>query len=499
MKEAQPAKKSYFFEKGYKDVKNTIIDAWNMNLDSAKKLREKIKDLKFKDINKVKKIFFYILNYIALISIVVFGSIIIAVMSTLNIVILAVVMACIYIGFSILWLVDRIYLQKNRIFTACTECNSRFMIPTYVCPKCGAKHTNLTPGVYGILHRKCTGVDGNHSCGEKLPTTFLNGRNKLPAICPGCNAALSNRGSVPLCIAIVGGRSVGKTAFLNAFSKNFMDEVAPSCEWETEFYDNKKENMYSVMLQDFESGNTTMTEHKTGKNEVSTNTFSFFIQGENLKRERLVHLYDIAGEVFSDQNIEEYQTHLSYCQGIVFVLDPLSIPAIKSERKEDLSAEDQAGISGSDIDEVYGNFLNKLREATGLSDQKMSQIPLAIVISKMDAANIAEEIGAKAITTMMREEKEVFDDYFNTEDYLCRDFLRKHGLANFVNSVESRFAVNRFFSCSAMGHARGQGEYKPVGVVQPMQWIFGRADEEIGNIWNTVKFSKEIPIIEVNE
>ena len=32
----QPAKKSYFFDKGYKDLSNTIKGAWTRNSDSIK-------------------------------------------------------------------------------------------------------------------------------------------------------------------------------------------------------------------------------------------------------------------------------------------------------------------------------------------------------------------------------------------------------------------------------------------------------------------------------
>jgi len=130
---------------------------------------------------------------LAAISIVVFGSIITAIVSLLNIIIVLVLMVVVYIGFSIIWLVDRIYLVRKKIFTACHECKEKSLIPTYICPKCGAKHTNLTPGVYGILKRTCVGEDPNSYCGEKLPTTFFNGRRNLKAICPHCSTSLSDR------------------------------------------------------------------------------------------------------------------------------------------------------------------------------------------------------------------------------------------------------------------------------------------------------------------
>lgn len=191
----QPAKKSYFFEKGYIDLGNTIKGAWSRNSDSIKKYVSNLQDLGDKSL--IPKIFFAVINIIAVIAVVVFGSIITAAITVINIAVLIFFMAIVYIGFSIIWIIDRLYLVRNKIFTACHECKEKSLIPTYICPNCGAKHTNLTPGVYGILHRTC-------NCGEKLPTTFFNGRKLLAAECPHCGHPLSDRESRPICIPVVG-------------------------------------------------------------------------------------------------------------------------------------------------------------------------------------------------------------------------------------------------------------------------------------------------------
>lgn len=160
---------------------------------------------------RTTRLFKLVLNVLAMLSVLIYGSIITAVVSVINIAVVFVVMAVIYLGFRSygLW---TLYLIRKHIFTACHECKEKSLIPTYICPRCGAQHTNLTPGVYGILKRRC-------NCGEKLPTTFFNGRKNLDAICPHCGTLLSNREAVPICIPIVGGRSVGKTAFNYSFFK----------------------------------------------------------------------------------------------------------------------------------------------------------------------------------------------------------------------------------------------------------------------------------------
>lgn len=115
----QPAKKSYFFDKGYKDLGNTIKGAWARNSDSIKKYGYNLKNLGDKSL--VPKIFLTIVNVLAMVAVIIFGSAITAVITIINIVVLLFFMAIVYLGFTVIWLVDRLYLTRKKIFTACHE------------------------------------------------------------------------------------------------------------------------------------------------------------------------------------------------------------------------------------------------------------------------------------------------------------------------------------------------------------------------------------------
>ena len=71
------------------------------------------------------------------------------------------------------------------------------------------------------------------------------------------------------------------------------------------------------------------------------------------------------------------QRQYGYRQGIVLVIDPFSIPEVRFQFEELLEPEDIAGIGRADINGIINAFLTKLREVTGLSDNKMSAVPLA--------------------------------------------------------------------------------------------------------------------------
>ena len=77
----QPAQKSYFFDKGYKDLGNTIKGAWSRNTDSIKKYAGNFGDWYDKPL--AVKIFLGIVNILAMIAVIVFGSIITAVITLL--------------------------------------------------------------------------------------------------------------------------------------------------------------------------------------------------------------------------------------------------------------------------------------------------------------------------------------------------------------------------------------------------------------------------------
>ncbi len=156
-----------------------------------------------------------------------------------------------------------------------------------------------------------------------------------------------------------------------------------------------------------------------------------------------------------------------------------------------LTPEDRAGIGKADVNGIINVFINKLREVTGLSDRKMSKVPIAIVIGKTDSANLRDEFSDEKIEEL---------EYLNTKteihrsdaiDYLCRKFLKENEMESFVNAIEMKFKNNRFFAASAIGHTRDAGAYNPVGVLEPMEWICTKTDKKLASLWVKEKYSKK--------
>lgn len=478
-KGAQPAKLSYFFGPGWNDLWLFIRTFWRLNQIDIRKRTKKIESGKgimtFLGAGRVLSCF----------SLILFGTFFFIIISSVVSIILGGIFLVLYVVFLVIWAIDQMHLIRKGIFVACPNCKNKYLIPVYICPQCGVKHTKLFPGKYGAFHRIC-------NCGHKIPSHFITGReSKLAAECPTCGYELRKTGSKPLCIPIVGGRASGKTAYITAFSYDFIEKAAPRNGITIKHYSESMKCFYETNIKnDYLSGTTRMTKTETDLRQASSKVFNFLIHSDKIRPDRLVQIYDVAGESFVDNTENEEQLQYIYCHGIIFMLDPLSIPMVRNYLDDNISDIDKASAGTVDADLVLDSFMNKLRGITGQSSTEICNIPIAVVISKCDIRTLDRFIGDEKISEIMLENGLQKESFSCIEDRICRQFLIENGLANFVSNLEMKFKNNRYFRCSAIGHTRECGRYNPKGVLAPMEWIFQTADSKMKILWHENQFGK---------
>lgn len=377
--------------------------------------------------------------------------------------------AFIYIGFGLLWLIDRIYIMINKIKNACPnpDCQAPFLIPTYECPGCGEKHTNLVPSKYGILKRTCL-------CGTKLPTTFLNGRGQLKAYCPECDTALSgDTASRQYAFPVIGGPSVGKTCFINMAIDQMMSDVAPARSWEMSFISDTEEKDHALAMKSLNQGVRLM---KTELNSLTA--YQLMLKLPNEKIGRRIYVYDISGEMFSSSSDVQNNLAYSYANGFIFIIDPLTLNqfAMDVEDKVDLNAY---GASSKDFDDILNIMLINLEKMFGLKDKDTLKRNLAVVINKVDIPTLEEKIGETAAQQYLAENAKTCKSYMDARDAVCRNFLEEYGAGNFVRTAEAKFKTVRYFTCSALGHNHEGQPYEGKNVVDPVMWLLQQADSSI--------------------
>lgn len=495
----QPAIKSYYFGKGYQDLWDTIKGAFSNTISFARLSLDFISEFWFKrPISKIVFVFWLIpltvvvfFSLAAAISVLIIGTITTFIVSVYHVLILAVIMLLVYILFSVVWVGDRIYLKVKNISSVCPACHEKYLIPTYRC-SCGREHTQLIPSKYGIFHRRC-------ECGKLLGTTFLSKRGKdMTVVCPNCNVIMSGYSAgtarVPICIPVIGGRSSGKSAFITAFVHDFREKLAPRNGWVIQEYDKEAAMDYRVLYNNYMSGTIQQTSefHSIQHMKVSSIPIRFVVGGKKFRPEREIHIYDVAGEAFTSDNLLEIQKQYEYCHGIVMVLDPFSIRQVWKKYEDELvnDANTFDTVSNVELQDVSYALLDYLQKVTGLNEKDISDIPLAVVLGKIDAAGLDKELGEKVVRGLVTESGG-FSNPADVDDYLCRKFLVKYGMESLVSLINSKFKNNRYFACSAIGHSLGEGQYNPVGVMTPMEWLFREADSQMDSAWNDNEFTRK--------
>lgn len=458
----QPAKMSYFFGKGYRDLWNTIKEASLSNIGSATDQFVLAGENGFFSFSGG-------VHLVASICIVVFGTIVTALTSLVHILVLLILFTLVYIGFGILWVVDRIYILIHKIKNACPnpDCQAMFLIPVYECPTCGVKHTKLLPSKYGILKRRC-------QCGNKIPTTFLNGRSKLKAYCPACDSTLSgDTASRQYAFPVIGGPSVGKTCFINMAINQMIQDVSPAKNWELNFISDTEEREHSLAMNSLNQGIRLM---KTELDALTAYQLMLKLPNESIGRR--IYIYDISGEMFSSSSDVQHNLAYSYADGFIFIIDPLTLSqfAVDVEDKIDLNAY---GASSKDFDDILNIMLINLEKMFGLKDKDTLKRNLAVVINKVDIPTLEEKIGETAVGQYLKENTSDCKNYMDARDTVCREFLEGYGAGNFVRTAEAKFKTVRYFTCSALGHNHEGQPYEGKNVVDPIMWLLQQVDTSI--------------------
>ncbi len=453
----EPAIKSYFFGKGYTDLKNVIIESWQRNSASAKEFFSKIDTTG----EWFESSFSFVFWGGAGISVVLFGTLFFCAVSLLHILFLFIFFSLIYLGFTLVWTVERIFLFCRRFFSACPYCHKKSTLPEYLCDNCGSVHAKMTPNSYGILHHKC-------KCGQKLPATFFVNRGRLQAKCPDCHESLHREHieSSRIFIPILGGPSAGKSAFMFSVVRKWIDEKAGEFGFKAEFIDSGTEADYKLIVDQLHKGKVpAKTLHSIPK------AFNLALKNSG-KTKWLMYVYDPSGEAYQDtEHLAAHRYH-EYLSGMVLIVDPFSIPAVRRNYEIELSKTwSSVNPSQLNIEDVLSRVILTMEESFGLSKTSKINKPLAVVISKVDAFDLEQVVGENAVEKEFA--RAVNKKKTDIRDNIVKQQLIEWGEESLVHQIDTRFSNVRYYTCSALGRIPDSSgaDYIPHHVIEPILWI----------------------------
>ena len=297
---------------------------------------------------------------------------------------------------------------------------------------------------------------------------MMLGRAKVPAFCPEpkCGRPLSATIGTAhnVHFAVVGGASAGKTVYMTAAvrSLSIVDGV------QVRFLDSRDERQFKQVIRRFDSG------APADKTTVGSPT-AFLLSVKTGDKEAILYLYDAAGESYAGTDDLLRQNYFQSATAVILIVDPFSLDHIQRHLAKEL--DDLRPLlrpSEQRPQDCYDRVALLLRER---QDRRMRGVPLAIVLTKIDAFDLEHEITAIEAEPPVTPVKRTVGGSLGVREWLLR-----HGEGNLVRCAESDFENVGYFACSALGRVAdgSSAPFRGYGVLQPLGWIAKRIGIDSG-------------------
>lgn len=347
----------------------------------------------------------------------------------------------------------------------CPKCYATFKLPVFECPHCGTKHTKLYPGRSGLLFAKC-------NCGHFIPCASASKRKNMKSYCPKCDYALAGSNIKALTVQVIGGNSSGKTAFIAAFQHQYVEAIENSGirNVSTSPADDFKE-----LERMYHSGQTT----KSPSDEVRA---YYILHGSKGSSDDGIVIYDVPDEVILSEQYERNPLYFAYSDGIIIIIDPLSVRSVRKECEETTGSASTNGFSDDSTEDIVVHFINKYSEVAGRMARRMSDTPVAVVIAKTDLTSIRRKIGTVKIKAEFSSNQNQYLSPDDARDKVCRRYLADIGLANAINNLDSVFSRVSYFPVSSIGHCEDGSPFDPQNIIAPMSWLARQCQSNIKDL-----------------
>lgn len=367
----------------------------------------------------------------------------------------------------------------------------------FTCPYCYGTHDL---GDCNLLCKYNIAGDFSINCPKKVSRDSAGFvPQKFKKICFGCNLAMKNvycpnyeanpvprdfltEGGLP--IAVVGAKATGKSNYIGVLiteikkrmSSKFNCSLAISAdEISRDLYNN---NYYYPL---YESGFPVAA---TDSGEVTPMIFPLrFMDPKTNRIKNTVNLtfYDTAGEnLDSIENMTIYNKYIPNAKGLILLLDPLQVPAIRKK----LEAKGfNLPPKNSDVVEVLDSIIQLIRNQNALKSNQKIKMPVAITFTKMDVLeqynDLIDPDSILRVESYHVKYSTFVESYNKLFDSAMKDLLEELAEDSEIITKLKEFESYSFFGVSALGsnpvnNTLSSNTIKPEHVLDPLLWLLSQ-------------------------
>ncbi|HEX6796310.1 MAG TPA: hypothetical protein VF116_01200 [Ktedonobacterales bacterium] len=279
-------------------------------------------------------------------------------------------------------------------------------------------------------------------------------------------------------IAIIGGRNTGKSHYIVTLVNRLRNEVGANFNFAVHMIGEDtrrrwKDDFYGPLYEQ----RTVLQATRPGAVDARVKApliFRLTLEGTFGKRAINLSFFDTAGEdMKSVDNLSVQARYITHADGIIFLLDPLQIPAVRQQLPHaNLPVPDRDAAP----DEIVERLLELFETQLHLRQRDRIKVPIAFTISKVDAlfpildpssAIRNQENGQHFGALDLRD--------INSVSGEMRDYLSAWIGSGFCNDIEKQFTTYNYFAVSSLGEPPGPDQrlrtVAPFRVEDPFLWI----------------------------
>ncbi|MDO5291379.1 MAG: hypothetical protein Q4F05_01390 [bacterium] len=320
-------------------------------------------------------------------------------------------------------------------------------------------------------------------------------------VCPNCHNTLPSHGrrNKQMVLSMVGAMDAGKSSYMAVLIRELKRHIALGIHGAASFMDESSardyEERFLRYLYPWIGTEPSMRIPKTRSclykgNIISANrpilvNLKLNKEYETIFRRRMetmnyaLALYDAAGEDFEEEGIMfTLSSNLIHSDGILFFIDPMKIPYVRNLLDKELiqGAATSKLWSSSSADDILLRMEKLLRSKLGIPEQEKIKVPIAVVVTKLDAIwNLLPAASLLRKESMhLKEGGFVRQEGAEIQEEVLA-LLYEWGEIEFLSHLYADFTNVKLFAVSSFGNNPDQygrlQHPKPVRVEDPFLWL----------------------------